>query len=328
MACRQEPPAKPALVQRGWVMGTSYVVKLTKLPEGVAAADVRQGIARVLSEVDRRMSTYLEDSEVSRFNRSRSTQWFPVSRELAAVVSAALEISEKTGGAYDITVGPLVNLWGFGPEGRRTEPPPQKEIERVRGWIGYQKLHVRLDPPALKKDLPELFIDLSSIAKGYGVDRVAQFLESLGIEDYLIEVGGEVRVRGERPGGGPWRVAIEKPTPKGGVAEVLPLRDMAIATSGDYRNYFEKDGRRYSHTIDPRTGAPIQHHLASVSVLHEKAMLADGWATALMVLGERDGMDLAERETLPVLFIVKTDEGFQEMKTAVWEQTFTQGDRP
>ncbi len=321
----QRVEERPALVQRGWVMGTSYLVKVTHLPGGVDPAEVRRSVAMALAEVDRNMSTYLVDSEVSRFNQSRSTDWFPVSKGLATVVAAALEIGRKTGGAYDITVAPLVNLWGFGPEGRRGEPPPSKEIEHVRRRVGYRKLSVWLDPPALRKEIPELQIDLSSIAKGYGVDRAAQALERFGIQDYLIEVGGEVRTRGERPGGGPWRVAIERPHRRGGIAEIVPLSGLAIATSGDYRNYFEKGGRRYSHTIDPRTGRPVQHHLTSVSVLHREAMWADGWATALMVLGEEEGFKLAERETLPALLMVKTPKGVRRLATSAWKALFTKG---
>ena len=186
---------------------------------------------------------------------------------------------------------------------------------------GYEKLEYRLDPPALRKLHPELTIDLSALAKGYGVDVLAEYLEEVGVQDYMVEIGGEIRARGTNPDGQVWRIGIEKPEPGGqrSVYEALPLEDLGMATSGDYRNYYELDGERLSHTIDPRTGRPITHKLASVTVLHEECAFADAYATALNVLGPERGYELAVSLKLPALFIVRVDDRFEEKATPAFQ---------
>ena len=302
----------PTLAEFGGpTMGTTYSVKVVDHPRDVEIEGLKTEIQARLDAVNSRMSTYLEDSELSRFNASRGTEWLDASPELASVMQFAQQVSDLTGGAFDVTVGPLVNLWGFGPGTRRDQTPTAESIERTGRRVGHEQLHVRTAPPGLKKDIPDLYVDLSAIAKGYAVDQAAEFLESQGVMNYLVEVGGEVRGRGHNARGVPWQIAIEKPHPgTRTVQQVIAVDGASIATSGDYRNYFEQDGRRYSHTIDPRTGRPVDHKLASVTVLSPSAMRADALATGLMVLGPEAGYALAERETLAVLFILRTEDGF------------------
>jgi thiamine biosynthesis lipoprotein len=237
------------------------------------------------------------------------------------VVREALRISEASGGAFDVTVGPLVNLWGFGPEDRPRRVPDERAIEERRAAVGYRKLAVRMSPPAVKKDAPELSCDLSALAKGYGVDTVAEYLDACGMRNYMVEVGGEVRAKGKNGQGIPWRIGVERPGGPGGLLKVIRISGHALATSGDYRNYFEEDGVRYSHTIDPRTGRPIAHALGSVTVIHRSCMVADGMATAINVLGPQAGYDLAVRQKLPVLMVVREGDGFTETMTP-WFEAF------
>ncbi|WP_152485988.1 FAD:protein FMN transferase [Methylohalobius crimeensis] len=318
VGCERET-SKAQFEHDGLALGTSFSVKATRLPPGIEPDGLKNELEDLLETVDRQMSTYREDSELSRFNRSIADNWQPVSEDLARVVAASLEISRWSGGAFDVTVGPLVNLWGFGPDPDITETPSDAAIETLKARIGYDRLEVRLDPPALKKREPQLYVDLSAIAKGFAVDLMAEHLEALGIEDYLVEVGGEVRLKGDSPRGGAWRIALEKPVPQvRQVEKLLTLTDTAMATSGDYRNYFEVDGERFSHTIDPRSGRPIRHRLASVTVLSHTTMQADALATALTVLGPREGFARAEEAGLSALFIVKEKEGFSEKATSAF----------
>ncbi len=271
---------------------------------------IRGGIEFALRQVDERMSTYKPDSEVSRFNETTSTDWFDISRETATVVARALEISQASDGAFDVTVAPLVKLWNFGPNKGDFALPKDEMIARVVESIGYRNLTVRLDPPSLRKDLPPLQIDLSAIAKGYAVDQVAQSLDEMAVDSYLVEVGGEVRARGFKSDGQPWTIGIERPVPnERTVLGTVELRDEALASSGDYRNFLEVNGRRYSHTIDPRTGHPVQQGPSAVSVIAGDCMTADAVATAVMVLGRTRGLELGRRLGLQVLVIEATGEG-------------------
>jgi thiamine biosynthesis lipoprotein len=271
------------------------------------------------------MSGYRADSEVTRFNASTSTQWHEVSAELAAIVEAALHISEKSGGAFDITVAPLVAAWGFGPGGRPQELPGAEQIARTAASVGFRKLHARAEPPALRKDVAELTIDLNGIAPGFAVDVLADRLLALRVEHFVIDIGGEIRARGRNGRGEPWHIAIEHPvdtrrTPYAGVR----LDDASVSTSGEYRDYYERDGRRYSHTIDPRTARPLDRAPGSVVVVAGLTTLADGWATALNVLGARDGLALATREHIPALFIERDGEGWRSQSTPEFERYRTE----
>jgi len=304
--------SRPVLAEFGGrTMGTTYSVQVVAPPPSFESNGLHAEIDTLLRRINDQMSTYLEDSELSRFNASRKTDWLNASPELVAVVLQAQRVSELTGGAFDVTVGPLVNLWGFGPATRRDHAPPDEAIESAMQRTGYRQLHVKDAPSGLRKGIPDLYVDLSAIAKGYAVDRMAEQLERRGIHNYLVELGGEIRGRGHNARGTPWQVAVEKPSPgERTVHQVIAVDGVGVATSGDYRNYFERDGQRYSHTIDPKTGRPITHTLASVTVVNPSAMHADALATGLMVLGPEAGYALAEREALAVLFILKGEDGF------------------
>ncbi|WP_082674486.1 FAD:protein FMN transferase [Thiohalocapsa sp. ML1] len=312
-------PREHTLTLAGPTMGTSWSVQLPRPPAGVDQAALYAGITAVLEEVNARMSTYQADSELSRFNAAESTDWFPVSDELVRLVDTALAVSTLSDGAFDVTVGPLVNLWGFGPEVQADELPAQAEIDAALVRVGWTLLHTRTEPPALRKDRPDVYVDLSAIAKGHGVDRVAAVLEAAGVRDYLAEIGGELRGRGVNAEGEPWRIAVERPDPgRRAVLRVVALTDQAMATSGDYRNFFELDGRRYSHSIDPATGRPVDHQLASVTVLAERCGEADAWATALLVLGPERGRALADERGLAALFVERIGEELRLSESAAF----------
>lgn len=293
----------------GRTMGTTYMVKIASPPDQFPE-DWKTQIDRELRLVNDQMSTYLTSSELSRFNASESTDWFSVSPETASVVQTAKDIHTASVGAFDVTVGPIVNLWSFGPETRSRSVPNQAEIDRRLRLVDSTAIEVRVDPPAIRKRIPGQYIDLSAIAKGHGVDRVVQLLEGLGCENLFVEIGGDLRVTGRR-GSRLWTVGVQKPDGRSlDLILAVPLEDAALATSGDYRNYFQENGQRFSHTIDPRTGTPIQNTLASVSVIAENCMLADAWATAINVLGPDQGMEFAASNDLDVLLIIREEDRF------------------
>ncbi|MEM0955480.1 MAG: FAD:protein FMN transferase [Pseudomonadota bacterium] len=314
-ACTESPPDPVRL--SGATMGTRYHITWLAAAEQPDPEAIHSGIEAVLKDVNASMSTWIEDSEISRFNRSPAGDWFALSQPFAEVFGMARLVSQASGGAYDVTVAPLVNLWGFGPA-MGDSIPSDDDIAAARALVGEARLEFDTRAPALRKPAP-MSVDLSSIAKGYGVDRVAEWLEQQGVEHYLVEIGGEIRVAGQSPRGEPWRIAIEKPAPDTAldvgrsVQETILLSDAALATSGDYRNFFEVDGVRYSHTIDPRTGSPVRHELVSVTVIHSSATMADAWATALTVLGADAAMALAEKEQLAVYLVVREDDRFRAM---------------
>ncbi len=297
----------------GKTMGTSYSIRYVTGEDTPSAREMQAEIDKRLEQVNDQMSTYRPDSELSRFNANRDIDRpFPVSPATAEVVREALRINRVTDGALDVTVGPLVNLWGFGPEGRPDKVPSEAELAHRRAWTGADKLSVQ--GSALVKSIPELYVDLSSIAKGYGVDVVAEYLQSRHVKNYMVDIGGEVRTRGHNGEQKPWRIAIERPTTGTQQQAQLVIQpgEMSIATSGDYRNYFEQDGVRYSHTIDPVTGRPIHHRLVSITVLSPTCMTADGLSTGLNVMGPERGLALANLLGIPVFMIVKTADGFEE----------------
>lgn len=315
--CRgPEPPTEAVRSLFGTTMGTEYTVRVVEPTGELDLTVLQQQIDRRLEAISRQMSTYLPDSEISRFNRYEGRDWFPVSAEFVRVVAAGLEVSRSTQGAFDVTVGPLVNLWGFGPAGRPAVVPADEAIADCRARVGYDRLEVRAEPPALRKRQADLYVDLSAIAKGFAVDEVAGLLEQNGVRGYMVEIGGEVRTRGRKPDGGSWRIGIERPVATAREIQwVVELDDRSLATSGDYRNFFEQQGRRYSHEIDPRTGRPVEHGLVSVSVLAGDCMTADAWATALIVLGPEAALPTAQRHGLDVLCMIRTQDGWLEQST-------------
>ena len=294
----------------GRTMGTTYHVTV------VSRAGVDGLQARIdgrLAEVNRAFSTYVEDSEINRFSRfSRVGEEFPVSRDFARVMTTAARVFELSGGAWDGTVRPLVDLWGFGPAPAVGEPPPDEKIEALRSEIGFDRIEIRPNGSLVKRKAG-VTLDLSSIAKGYGVDAVADVVRDQGFRDFLVEIGGEVFGKGTRPDGGPWRVGISRPRSDAAPDEiyrVTPLRDAALATSGDYRSFFASGGVRYSHVLDPRTGRPVANGVVSASVLAPDCTLADGLATAVMVMGKDAGLALLERlPDVEGLVVVGTTDG-------------------
>ena len=319
IASKQNPKAFS-----GPTMGTSYSIRYYGGPESEA---LQPQVNDLLAKINRQMSTYDPESEISRFNRSGEQDWFNVSRETADVVSLALGIAERTAGAFDPTVGPAVNLWGFGPDGRVVEAPSAEAIAAALTRIGYHNLEVRPEPPALRKKLPELYVDLSAVAKGYASDAVTELLESAGVVASMVEIGGEVRTRGTKPEGKPWQIGIEQPNDRDRrIREKLPMKNGALATSGDYRNFFSQDGVRYSHTIDPQTARPVRHSLATVSVWAETCAEADAVATALMVLGEDRGYDWCERHGVAAMFLVReADDTITQRRTSHFATRFPAG---
>ena len=315
------PSGRTTTVLQGRTMGTSYTVKIAGagLPEAERAA-LAKATQTALAEVDLAMSTYKPESELSRLNRLPADTPFHASAALREVLGEARRVHQLSEGAFDVTVGPLVNRWGFGPDGRPQSAPGDAELEALRARVGDAQL--TWSGETVAKARADVYVDLSAIAKGYGVDRVAAAIEARGHHEYMVEVGGEVRVRGRNGAGEAWRIGVERPVggPGQPLQRVVSLTDAALATSGDYRNYYEQDGRRISHTIDARTGRPIAHTLASVTVVHPKCMTADALATAINVLGPAAGEALARRAGLAVLLVVRRPDGtFEERMTPPFE---------
>lgn len=295
-------------------MGTSYRVLVDEkfpLPKNIPAQ-----VHAVLNDVDTHMSTWRGDSELSLFNNGSNDDWQRVSTETASLVAYALDTHSLSAGAFDVTVGPMVDLWGFGAKvtslaGGRT--PSALSVSQLLSQVGSEQLDIDLASNAIRKRHPQMRLDLSGIAKGHAVDRVAELLDAAGIKNYLVELGGEIKSRGEKLDGAPWRVAIERPSSfSGDVLRTIELKDAAIATSGDYRNFFLDEGTRYSHTIDPRTGNPVRHQLASVSVAADSCMIADAFSTAMMVLGPEEAIDFAEQQHVAAQFVLKSEDSFKE----------------
>ncbi|MGE8613736.1 MAG: FAD:protein FMN transferase [Achromobacter veterisilvae] len=308
-------PARPAALA-GATMGTTWSARMA-LPAGRAEAAARQAIQAALDEVVAQMSTWEADSDITRYNRA-GPGWQTLPAAFFHVLGHALALAEDTDGAYDPTVGPLVNAWGFGPHQRAFEPPSPAAIEAARERCGWRRLRLDAGRRAAWQE-GGTYLDLSSIAKGYGVDRAAMALDAQGIADYLVEVGGELRARGRRPDGQPWRVAVEVPDASDGHALALPLEACSIATSGDYRRHAGSGAERYAHTIDPRSGRPVRNNVASVTVLHPGCMQADALATALTVLGPDDGLAYARRHDLAALFILREPEAYRPVATPAFE---------
>ena len=310
----EEPTVHPVYVIEGPIMGTTFSVKVVSdVLDDSRVMSLRVAVEETLAAIDHKMSTYRADSELSRFNAVRTTDPFPVSADTIAVFQHAREISELTEGAFDVTVGPLVDAWGFGPRGQPATWPADADIERLKTHVGYERLEINVDAATLRKTDPMTVSDLSALAKGYAVDRVVALLHAEGFRSLLVEVGGEVRTSGRSERGDDWRVGIERPVlGPPAVQRLFRLRDRALATSGDYRNYYEVGGRRISHTIDPRSGRPVSHGLASVGVIAPLCVQADAMATALEVLGPDEGFALAVEHNWAALLIGRRADGVNQ----------------
>lgn len=300
-ACGQ--PSETAL--SGDTQGTTWHLKMVLDGTTAKPEEILHEVQALFQRVDERLSTWREDSAIARFNSQESTDWQEVPPEMILLTSIARDIHDKSGGCYDPTVQPLSELWGFAREEQRV--PSSGEIQEVVAHVGMDKLEIDAKKGRLRKKDPALRLSLDSIAQGYTIAEMARLLDERGIHNYLAEIGGEMKVKGHKANGQAWRVAVEKPIPLSReVLRILELNQesgVAVMTSGTYRNYFEADGKTYSHIIDPRTGMPVTHNLVSTTVLHDDPTLADAWSTALLCVGETEGLRLAEAEGLRALFI-------------------------
>ncbi|MBI2423803.1 MAG: FAD:protein FMN transferase [Candidatus Hydrogenedentes bacterium] len=313
-----EPATPPEVLFQGPTMGAEYHVKAVARLSKEENAALHDAILAVLDRINTLMSNYQPETELSRFNRALANTPFPVSPETATVFACALQVSRESQGAFDITVGPLVNAWGFGPE-MTAEPPAEAALEELLQRVGYEKLH--LEGNQLTKDRDDVSCDLSALAPGFAADEMARLLESKGLNRYMIEVGGEVRALGLNKNDTPWRIGIEKPLPEiREIGRVVALDGNSLATSGDYRHFITVDGVRRSHTIDPSTGRPIEHQIASVTVIHKECMWADAYATALNVMGPERAKAFAETHQLAVFLILHDGKnGFEEWASPRFE---------
>jgi FAD:protein FMN transferase len=306
----------------GRTMGTGYhVVAYCAGP----VRDVEQRVAALLRDVNDHLSTFQPDSVLSRFNESPVGEWINVTGPVAEVVDAALALSRASDGAFDVTVGPLVNLWGFGPDGQPEQVPSPETVAAAQERVGYQHLELRTEPPALRKQR-DLYVDLSAIAKGWGVDLVIEQLAAWGCPSSLVEIGGDLRAGEHKPDGSAWRVGVEVPDPNAQalLQRTLAVSEVSVATSGDYRNFADWGDEHAHHIIDPRSGRAASSALKSVTVVHPSAMWADGYATLLHVLGAENAYAFALDNELPVMLIVQTDDGFEEHVTPQLEPFLTQ----
>ena len=321
-------PASTATVLDGKTMGTFWRVSVIGVDEAKAQA-LRAKVQAQLDADDRLLSTWKNDSALMRFNHATDTRPWPVSEAMADIVTLSLRIGAKTHGAMDITVGPLVNLWGFGPDKQPVATPDAQAIAAAKARTGLQHLQVinQSGRQFLQKDIPDLFVDLSTVGEGYAADHLARLMEQEGISRYLVSVGGALVSRGMNGEGKPWRVAIQKPTDReNAVQAIVDINGHGISTSGSYRNYYELDGKRISHVIDPQTGQPITHKLVSVTVIAPTALEADGWDTGLMVLGPEKAQQVVREEGLAVYMIVKEGEGFKTWMSPQF-RTFLVGEK-
>ena len=301
------------LVLNGLTMGTTYSVKINADNAFVEKNQISDDIDEILSEINQSMSTYIKESELSNINFSTVSDWQSISDDLFEVIDHAINVSLKTNGAFDITIAPLVNLWGFGPDKLQNKIPTDEIIELTKKNTGYKKISIDKSLKKISKLDPNLHIDLSGIAKGFAVDKIARYLDKRGFKNYLVEIGGELIGKGLNKDNEIWQIGIENPDNNSDtIKRIIQLKDMAMATSGNYMNYFEKDGVRYSHTINPVTGKPIKHKLASVTVLDNSAMNADALATAFMVLGSEKALSLADNLEIAVHLIIKEGKHFEE----------------
>ncbi|TBU93365.1 FAD:protein FMN transferase [Phytopseudomonas dryadis] len=308
----------------GPAQGSTYSVKYVKTGSVPDKAALKAETEAILAEIDQQMSTYRDDSLIEQFNRAPAGTCMPMPQGVLELVRTGDELNRDSGGAFDLTLEPLLDLWGFGPRGNGERQVPDAEaLKEVRGRIGQEHLHV--DGDRLCKDL-DLQVDFNSIAAGYTVDRIIERLVQLGVRSYLVEATGELKAVGRKPDGQPWRIALEAPRDdQRAIARVIELDGYGISTSGDYRNYFEEQGVRYSHTLDPQTAAPIQHTLAAVTVAAPSTLMADGLSTVLLVLGPEKGYEYAEREGIAAFFVTREGDGFVTRSTATFEQLFAAG---
>ena len=317
-ACQDANHSQEPMLLSGKTMGTTYNIKLFVGESQVSKESLHQEIEAALAAVNQSMSTYIPDSEINQFNRLAAQQVMPISDDFRTVVAESIRLGKSTE-TLDVTMGPLIDLWGFGPDKRPTKKPSQQQLDDMRSRIGVDKLV--LSETGLAKTITGLELSFSATAKGYGIDKVAELIEDHGINNYMVEIGGELRLAGQKPSG-PWAIAIEKPDAPLGqrqIHRVIEPGTNGIATSGDYRIFYQMDGETYTHLIDPTTGHPVKHELVSVTVLHPSAMTADGLATALTVMGLERAKAYAQQQQLPVYLMYKTADGISSYASEAFQ---------
>lgn len=304
----------------GSTMGSTYSIKYVRHAGIAGPNEVQAQVERILAEVDRQMSTYRSDSDIERFNELPANSCQAMPESILQLVKVGEQLSRESDGAFDLTVEPLLNLWGFGPQGREEKVPSVEALAQAQQRVGYA--HLRIEGENLCKDAA-VEVDFNSIAAGYAVDLIAAKFQEMGIDNYLADVTGELKALGTKADGAPWRIALEEPRDDQQVAErVMVVDGYGVSTSGDYRNYFEQDGRRYSHEFDARTGKPIDHALASVTVIHPSTLMADGLSTMLLVLGPEQGWDYAEKHDIAAFFVIRADKGFVTRSNPAFDRLF------
>jgi thiamine biosynthesis lipoprotein len=302
----------------GPTMGSRYSIQYVRHSSTPGPKAVQAEVENILAEVDRQFSTYRSDSDIERFNALPAGRCQVMPGPVLELIRVGEQLSSQSEGSYDLTVEPLLNLWGFGPQGREEKVPTVEALAEVRQRVGHA--HLRIDGDQLCKDAA-VEVDFNSIAAGYAVDTIAAKLETMGIHNYLAEATGELKAAGKKLDGSPWRIALEEPRDDQRVAErIIAVDGYGVSTSGDYRNYFVQDGRRYSHTFDARTGAPVSHTLASVTVIHPSALMADGLSTLLLILGPERGWDYAEKHDIGAFFVIRADTGFVTRTNQAFER--------
>jgi thiamine biosynthesis lipoprotein len=302
----------------GRTMGSTYSIKYVRHANLPAPEQVRSEVEKILAEVDKQMSTYRSDSDIERFNDLPANRCQKMPASILKLIRVGEQLSEQSEGSYDLTVEPLLNLWGFGPQAREEKVPNAEALAEVQKRVGYQ--HLRIEGNQLCKDAA-VEVDFNSIAAGYAVDTIAARLDAMGIHNYLAEATGELKAAGRKLDGSPWKIALEEPRDDQQVAQrIIPVDGYGVSTSGDYRNYFEQGGRRYSHTFDARAGAPVLHTLASVTVIHPSALMADGLSTLLLILGPERGWDYAETHNIGAFFVIRADTGFVTRTNQAFER--------
>ncbi|MDD1616608.1 MAG: thiamine biosynthesis lipoprotein [Methylococcaceae bacterium NSP1-2] len=313
--------SKPQEVQKisGDAQGTTYHISFWS-PQAIDKASIQQAVEAEFNRLDTQLSNYRKDSVIEQLNATVSSEPIAVSEEIVGLIEQARAVSVASGGCYDLTIKPLFDLWGF--NGDKLTPPDAATLQAALKQVGFNQIKI-VDANHIQKLNPQLKIDLSSIAQGYSVSRMVSVLEQQGIENYLVEIGGELQTRGQKPDASPWRIALEKPLSSERtmqkVVTINRIEPLAIMTSGTYRHYFDVDGKRYSHILDANTGIPVDHNTVSVTVLHDNPTQADAWSTALLCLGKTKGLEVANQAGIAVLFIEQQGEAFNEYRSAPFD---------
>lgn len=319
-ACDQQPTLERL---GGPTMGSSYSIQYVRNPGGPAPDQVREAVETILHEIDASYSTYRDDSVVSRFNQLPANQCLVIPQDMLELVTFGQHLADVSEGSFDLSVEPLLNLWGFGPQARQEQVPDPQALALARQRVGYRHLHI--DGERLCKDVA-LELDFNSIAAGHAVDLIAERLRAMGIDSFVAEATGELQAAGRKPDGSPWRIALELPREDRQIArQVFAIDGLSVSTSGDYRNYFEDNGRRYSHTFDARLGRPVAHGLAAVTVLDRSALIADGYSTLLLILGPERGWDFAVAHGIAAVLVTRAEGGFVSRSTPGFQRVLKGG---